>query len=151
MRGADGPIDHIVHVRVGERGSGIGFVAEPQHMVGDGVRAYGDVPVAGLVSQIDDFLRAFHLRGHDVFRAIRHQCRNGIRFRRQRVDVEVGESEQGRVDIEYAADDRLVAVMRADEREVLCGEEAQRIPRLVDHRTEQHLKSDVRIALQQIR
>ena len=54
-------------------------------------------------------------------------------------------------DIEYAADDRLVAVMRADEREVLCGEEAQRIPRLVDHRTEQHLKSDVRIALQQIR
>ena len=99
-RDADSPTDYIIHVGVGERSAAVGFVAESEHMVGDGVCAHGHVPIARLMRHVDDFLRTFHLRGHHVFGAVCHKRGNGIGLGIQRVEVEIGQAEQFRIDVD---------------------------------------------------
>ena len=150
FRRADGPTDHIIDIVVGERRAGVRLVPQAQHMIGDRVAAYGHVPVASLVRHIHDFFGAFDLCGHHILGTVGHQRRYRIGLRHQRLDIEIGQSEQFRIDVEDATHDRLVAVMRANQREILRCEKSQRMSWRVDHGAEEHLKRHIMILLQQI-
>ena len=150
LRGTDGPTDHIIHVGIGERSAVVGLVAEPEHMVGDRICAHGHVPIARLMRHIDDFLRAFHLRCHHIFGAVRHKRGNGIGLGIQRVEVEIGQAEQFRIDVERATHNGLVSIMRSDQREILRRKESQRISWRIHHWAQQHLERHIRISPKQV-
>ena len=149
-RGADSPTDYIIHVGVGEWRAAVGFVAESEHMVGDRICAHGHVPIARLMRHVDDFFRTFHLRGHHVFGAVCHKRGNGIGLGIQRVEVEIGQAEQFRIDVERAAHNGLVSIMRSDQREILRSKESQRISWRIHHWAQQHLERHIRILPKQI-
>ena len=118
-----GPVGHVLLVVISQGSTGVGFVPQPQHMVGYGVGADGHVLVPGGMGLGQHSLDPLDLGGHHILGPVGQEGRYGVGVLVSRIDVQAVDVEKGSVRAEETTNHRLVALVGTGDGEILGDEE----------------------------